>query len=104
MKQHYQKHLFFCVNQKDSANKCCAQADAEAMSQYFKLSLLEKGLHGPDKFRVSTSGCLGRCRKGPCLVVYPDGIWYSYSNKQDLDKIIEQHLLGGTVVKELLID
>jgi (2Fe-2S) ferredoxin len=60
-------------------------------------------MHGPGKIRVSKSGCLGRCNSGPCIVIYPEGIWYSYSSFEDIDRIIESHLLGGIQVSDLLM-
>ncbi|BCA96822.1 hypothetical protein TUM19329_31830 [Legionella antarctica] len=61
-------------------------------------------MHGPGKIRVSKTGCLGRCASGPCLVIYPDGVWYTYSTFTDIDQIIESHLIAGETVEQLLID
>lgn len=101
---HYSKHVFMCVNQKDHGKKCCEEVGALALSQYLKTKLLELGLHGPDKNRISTSGCLGRCRKGPSMVIYPEQVWYRYENKQDIDDIVENHLKNGKIVERLLMD
>lgn len=104
MTLHYKQHIFLCTNQKDNGKQCCNEAGAEPISQYLKQALMDKGLHGVGKVRVSTSGCLGRCRKGPCLVIYPEGVWYSYRNNADIDNIIESHLLNQQVVSELEIE
>lgn len=64
---------------------------------------MELELYGPKKFRVSQSGCLGRCDQGPCLVIYPDSVWYSYSSYADIDEIIDTHLVAGNLVNHLLI-
>jgi (2Fe-2S) ferredoxin len=101
---HYQKHIFMCANQKDNQKKCCNEVDTLAKKQYFKSRLAALNLHGVHKFRVSTSGCLGRCAKGPCMVIYPEGTWYRYQSESDLDKIIEQHLLADQIASELTID
>ena len=53
--------------------------------------------------RINTAGCLDRCELGPVLVVYPEETWYSYLDREDIDEIIEQHLIGGKVVERLLI-
>ena len=53
--------------------------------------------------RINIAGCLGRCELGPTLVVYPDGVWYTYVDKDDLEEIINEHLLNGRVVERLLI-
>ena len=53
--------------------------------------------------RVNPSGCLDRCEEGPVIVVYPEEIWYTYVDKEDIDEIIEQHLINGKVVERLRI-
>ncbi|GAB4223834.1 MAG: NAD(P)H-dependent oxidoreductase subunit E [Gammaproteobacteria bacterium] len=100
---YYKKHLFFCVNQRKPGKKCCAQADAEAMRDYVKQRLKKLGLVGDSGIRVNTAGCLGRCAEGPILVIYPEGVWYTYHNKVDLDEIIEQHILRDCQVERLLL-
>lgn len=100
----YQKHLFFCTNLKDPGKKCCADSNASEISAYTKSRLKQLGLHGGGQIRVSTSGCLGRCRRGPCLVIYPDNIWFTYNNEQDIDEIIQSYLIDGKPVERLLIE
>lgn len=100
---HYTHHVFVCVNQKDSGKKCCADAGGLPYVQHLKDKLLRLNAHGPGRIRVSQSGCLGRCTQGPCLVVYPEGIWYTYQSDSDLDEIIETHLLKGEIVDRLLL-
>ncbi len=68
------------------------------------MKLLALDLYGPGKFRVSKSGCLGRCSVGPSLVIYPEGLWYTYTSFADLDEIIATYLVAGDVVERLLID
>ncbi|KGM08052.1 Ferredoxin, 2Fe-2S [Methylophaga thiooxydans] len=53
------------------------------------------------KVRVNNAGCLNRCKLGPMLVIYPEGIWYRYENKEDIDEIIESHLIQGEIVERL---
>lgn len=93
-----------CCNQKAPGKACCATAGGEPYFDYLKSKLVEKDVHGPGKIRVSKSGCLGRCSSGPCMVVYPEGVWYAYSSFAELDAIIESHLIGGQAVETLLID
>jgi (2Fe-2S) ferredoxin len=45
--------------------------------------------------RVNMAGCLDRCEEGPCMVIYPAGVWYRIESRQDVDAVIEQHLIGG---------
>jgi (2Fe-2S) ferredoxin len=70
---------------------------------YCKQQIKEKGLAGPGKIRINQAGCLDRCELGPVMVVYPEGIWYSYVDEQDIDEIIERHLIGGEPVERLRI-
>ena len=104
MTTHYQKHIFVCTNQKAEGKTCCANAAAMDIKKYFKKQLVEYKLHGPGKFRVSESGCLGRCGLGPCVVIYPEAVWYSYQSKEDIDKIIEMHLVQDKRIPEFEID
>ncbi len=99
----YQRHVFVCTNLKDPQKKCCGRLGGEEAGVYLKEALVAKGCHGKGKIRVSRSGCLGRCGQGPCLVVYPQGRWYTYQSPQDLDEIIEKELMASTPVSRLLL-
>ncbi|KTD71395.1 (2Fe-2S) ferredoxin domain-containing protein [Legionella tucsonensis] len=101
---YYTKHVLICTNQKAAGKQCCANSGGEMYFDYMKSRLLELEMHGPGKIRVSKSGCLGRCSSGPCVVIYPEGVWYSYSSFADIDEIIEKHLISGSVAEKLLID
>ncbi|MBL7480666.1 (2Fe-2S) ferredoxin domain-containing protein [Legionella bononiensis] len=93
-----------CTNQKAAGKQCCANTGGEEYFDYLKSRLLELDMHGPGKYRVSKSGCLGRCSSGPCIVIYPEGVWYSYTSLADIDQIIESHLIAGETAEQLLID
>ena len=101
---HYSKHLFFCTNQKISGKKCCQEADADSMMRFAKQRLQELQMHGKGAHRVSHAGCLGRCSVGPNIVIYPEGVWYTYSNKDDIEEIIQRHVLKDELVTRLLVD
>ena len=103
MADYYEKHVFFCTNQKSDGKKCCQNADAESFCQYAKKRLAALEQHGEGKIRVSKSGCLGRCESGPCIVIYPQQTWYTYKDTDDIDKIIERDLLNDEIVTELEI-
>lgn len=100
---YYRKHVFMCINQRDNGKRCCAQAGSEAMVQYAKQKIKSMDMAGESKIRINKAGCMGRCALGPTMAVYPEGVWYRYESEADIDVIIEQHLLGGEVVKHLLI-
>lgn len=101
---YYTKHVLLCTNQKIAGKTCCANSGGEAYFDYMKSKLLELDMHGPGKIRVSKSGCLGRCSLGPAIVIYPEGVWYSYASLEDIDQIIEGHLVTGKPVQRLLMD
>lgn len=100
----YQKHVFICTNQKPNGAKCCFDGNACALRDYAKQQLKEFGLFGKGKIRVNNAGCLGRCKEGPGLVVYPEGTWYRYETREDIDEIIQSHLIDGVPVTRLLMD
>jgi len=58
-------------------------------------------LNGQGKIRMNKAGCLDRCDEGPVMVVYPEGVWYTYVDISDVDEIIDSHLVGGEVVERL---
>lgn len=99
----YQRHIFFCNNLRADKQICCSQFGAKSMYQYAKDKCRREGLLGEGKIGISESRCLGRCQNGPVALVYPDNIWYHYIDQDDIDQIINQHLIGGRVVVRLLI-
>ncbi len=102
-KPFYQRHVFFCVNQRDNDKACCADHDSPEMRDYAKAKAKQLGIHGQGGVRINQAGCLDRCTQGPVIVVYPEGIWYSYVDEEDIDEIIEEHLINGRVVERLRI-
>ena len=100
---YYQHHLFFCVNQRDDGSACCNQHDAEGILDYAKACIKKLNLHGEGKVRINLAGCMDRCSEGPVLAVYPDNVWYTYIDKNDIDEIISEHIQNGRVVERLKI-
>ena len=98
---YYQRHIFFCLNQRDNGEDCCAQHKAQAAFDRCKSQAKTLGLLGPGKVRVNKAGCLDRCAGGPIAVVYPDAVWYSYVDESDIDEIVQSHLRDGVVVERL---
>lgn len=101
---YYRRHLFFCCNQRSAGEQCCAGHNAAEMFAYAKERLSALGLAGAGKSRINRAGCLDRCHEGPVLVVYPEAVWYTYVDGDDIDEIIEEHVVHGRVVERLLID
>ena len=100
---YYRRHVFFCTNLREDGSQCCQQADAEAMRDYAKRRIKKLKMAGPGGIRINKSGCLDRCAEGPVVVVYPEGVWYTYVDQEDVDEIIDEHLLNGRVVERLRI-
>ncbi len=101
---YYRQHYFFCTNERpEGADRpSCGRCGSARLRAYFKARVKSLGLNeGPERVRINTAGCLDRCEEGPCLVVYPEGIWYTYVDESDLDEIIQSHLIEGRVVERL---
>lgn len=99
---YYQRHIFFCLNERKNGEACCAQNQAQQAFDHCKSLVRAAGLAGPGQVRVNKAGCLDRCAAGPVAVVYPEAVWYSYVDLQDIDDIVQTHLQGGQVVERLL--
>ena len=97
----YKHHVFFCQNRRDPPEACCANHNAEGMRDYAKKRVKALKLSGEGKVRINSAGCLDRCEEGPCIVVYPEGVWYTYVDRGDVDEIIEEHLKNGRIVDRL---
>ncbi|HSS46738.1 MAG TPA: (2Fe-2S) ferredoxin domain-containing protein [Burkholderiales bacterium] len=100
---HYQRHVFFCCNQRESGETCCNNHHANDLRTYAKEKIKALKLAGPGKIRINKAGCMDRCNEGPVLVVYPEGVWYTYVDQHDIDEIVEQHLCRGRIVERLKI-
>lgn len=100
---YYERHIFFCLNQREAGEACCAERGAEAGFTRCKQLAKAANLLGPGKLRVNRAGCLDRCAGGPVAVVYPEGVWYTYVDADDIDEIFESHLKHGRLVERLLL-
>lgn len=100
---YYLHHVFFCLNQREEGAACCACHRAVEMQQYAKDRIKKMGLSGAGRIRINKSGCLDRCDEGPCIVVYPEAVWYTYVDQHDIDEIIDSHLVKGEIVERLRI-
>ena len=103
MNNFYKHHIFFCNNVRQNGKKCCSQNGAKELYRYAKDRCLESSILGKGGIGVSESRCLGRCEHGPVVAVYPDDVWYQYIDEDDVDEIIESHLIGGKEVERLKI-
>jgi len=99
----FEKHIFVCGNQRPEGHPrgCCDPSGKGELQWLLKQKLNALGLK--HKVRANRSGCLDQCEHGPNLVVYPDAIWYGRVTADDLDEIIESHILKGKPVARLVI-
>lgn len=103
MNNHFQHHIFFCLNKRDDGEECCAVKGAEAAFDYMKSRIKKLGLNGTHKARVNRAGCFDRCAEGPLIVVYPQAVWYTFVDNEDIEEIIQSHLIQGKVVERLVV-
>lgn len=102
--RYFQRHVFCCINVREKGHPrgCCAEKGSAQLRDYMKARCKELGLGGR-QVRINNAGCLDRCELGPNLVVYPEGVWYTYRNEADLDEIIRVHLIEGRRVERLML-
>jgi (2Fe-2S) ferredoxin len=99
----FQRHVFICVNERELADVrgCCAAKGGAEVAAAFKKKLYDRGLKRI--VRPNKAGCLDQCAQGVTVVVYPDNVWYGHVTVDDVDEIIERHVLGGEPVERLVI-
>jgi (2Fe-2S) ferredoxin len=98
----YSRHVFCCTNERPSGHPrgCCKNKGSEQLRNYLKVRAKEAGLND---VRINAAGCLDRCELGPTMVIYPEGVWYTYRSQADLEEILETHLLRGGRVERLML-
>ena len=91
----FKHHVFFCCNQREPGETCCNARGASEMQTYAKDRIGELKMKGPERVRINKAGCLDRCAHGPVIVVYPEAVWYTSADKEDVAEIIQEHLVHG---------
>ena len=100
---YFRMHIFVCTNRRpdDNPKGSCAAHGSETLREHLKDAQKRLGLKD---VRVNSAGCLDRCGHGPVLVIYPEGIWYSFRSTADIDEILETHIVCGRRVERLMVD
>src|SRR5262245_29017991 len=96
-------HLFICCNRREPGNSrgCCDPAGNETLRERFKQEVKARNL-GP-LVRANKAGCLDQCELGPTVVIYPQAIWYGGVTPEDVPRILDETVIGGRILDDLLI-
>jgi len=100
----FQKHIFVCMNTREAGHPrgCCDPTGQGELQRLFKVKLAERGIAN-SSVRANKCGCLDQCELGPTVVVYPEAVWYGHVGPEDVDEIIDAHIVGGLPVERLVI-
>lgn len=96
-------HIFVCTSTRPGGQPkglCRGKSSVEILSAFLE-EIEDQGLSG--EIFISNTGCLGLCEQGPVVIVYPDNVWYGGVSPDDVEEIMEEHILGGSVVERLLL-
>jgi len=99
----YSSHIFCCTNRRPDGHKrgSCAARGSEPLRNYMKARA--KALELEPNIRINSAGCLERCELGPTMVIYPEGVWYTFQTKEDIDEILQTHVIEGGRVERLML-
>jgi len=98
--QFYRSHVFVCTNRRRPGDPrgCCWEKGSVRLRNYMKAQAKRLGLVD---VRVNVAGCLDRCERGPSMVIYPEGVWYTVTSEADVDEVLKRHVIAGESVDRL---
>ena len=99
----FQRHVFVCINERaaDHPRGCCKAKGGVEVRDRLKQELTKRGLS--KVIRANNAGCLDQCEQGVTVVVYPEQVWYGHVTVDDIQEIVDKHLIAGEVVTRLLL-
>jgi (2Fe-2S) ferredoxin len=99
----FEKHVFVCTNTRPDGHPrgCCSGKNSNSIRDRMKELVAKAGLN--KKIRINTAGCLDQCEHGVTIVVYPEAVWYGFVRMEDVEEIVNSHLLGGAPVARLIL-
>ena len=98
----YDYHIFVCENVRDKSDPrgSCGEKGGKNIRALLKKRIAELGLKS--RVRANSAGCLNACGNGPSIVIYPQGVWYGRVTEDDVEEILQKHIIQGKVVQRLL--
>jgi (2Fe-2S) ferredoxin len=99
----FEKHIFICENKRSEGHPrgCCAEKNSPEIKELFKRRIKELGLNSI--VRANSAGCLDACEHGVTVVVYPEQIWYGKVTVDEVEDIIQEHIIKNNPVERLKI-
>lgn len=100
----YDPHIFICTEENEcrtAGGDCCGKSGTAELLAHMKMTTKQRGIRN---IRVNRSRCLSRCDDGPVMVLYPEGVWYTFRTKEDVEEIVEEHLVKGGRATRLMVD
>jgi len=99
----FEKHIFICENKRPDGHPrgCCAEKGSAEIRELLKSRLKELGLNS--EIRANGAGCLDACEFGTSMVIYPEQVWYGGVKKEDVEEIIQSHIIKSAPVERLMI-
>ena len=99
----FERHVFVCINERAAGHPrgCCSAKGSASIREALKARCKLAGLTA--RVRINKSACLDQCEHGPTIVVYPEAVWYGFVKMEDVEEIVQSHLIGGVPLQRLVL-